>query len=174
MSIPLDQLVCPISKELPVDPVLAQDGYIYERECIQKHLVIRNTSPMTNSPMESFIGARHITNLLQDLIDSGYTNTLLDHWARAVANRTATPPRDKSWEWNKVVHKEDAGYILFFENNKLVRREYAFGDPGHGEIEFYEGRIMRIEFAVNHPQHGEIEFYKRGDGDIDDKHIRTE
>ena len=160
MSIPLDQLVCPISKELPVDPVLAQDGYIYERACIQKHLAFRNTSPMTKSHMNTFIGARHITNLLQDCIDSGYKNTLLDDWARAVANRTATPPRDK---WNKVVHKNMADFprflhqIFFYENDKLVHSEFGFDHPDHGEIHYFENNhVVRREFAATHPMHGYI------------------
>lgn len=196
MSIPLDQLVCPISKELPVDPVLAQDGYIYERACIQKHLTNRNTSPMTNSPMESFVGARHITNLLQDCIDSGYENTLLDDWARAVANRTETPPHDN---WNKVVHKFDK--IVFFENDflhediTLMRMEFAATHSQHGEIYFYEKdkwateqiryfnhqciifntivrhltentQALRREYATTDPKHGQIQYFENGEVDM--------
>lgn len=47
----VDELVCPISHELPVDPVIAEDGRVYERECIEKWLAQRKTSPVTNQPM---------------------------------------------------------------------------------------------------------------------------
>ena len=43
--------MCPISYELPVDPVLAEDGNIYERECIKRHLAKKQTSPINNTPM---------------------------------------------------------------------------------------------------------------------------
>jgi len=34
----LDQFICPITKELPIDPVIAEDGNIYERSAIE-HLI---------------------------------------------------------------------------------------------------------------------------------------
>ena len=91
MSMPLDQLVCPISKELPVDPVLAQDGYIYERECIQKHLVNRNTSPMTNSPMERFI---HRRTSYHELASGSHRQWIHKHAARSLGSRGSQQDRD--------------------------------------------------------------------------------
>ena len=44
-------LECPISFEVMEDPVVAEDGYTYEREAIEFHLRIRQSSPMTNLPM---------------------------------------------------------------------------------------------------------------------------
>ena len=44
-------LECPISFEVMEDPVVAEDGYTYEREAIEYHLRIRQSSPMTNLPM---------------------------------------------------------------------------------------------------------------------------
>jgi serine/threonine protein kinase len=42
---------CPITCERFVDPVLADDGYTYEREAIVQWLRINNTSPITRQPM---------------------------------------------------------------------------------------------------------------------------
>ena len=56
----LDQLVCPIGYELPVDPVVAEDGQLYERICIESHLSTKPTSPMTNLPMGNrLVEVRH-------------------------------------------------------------------------------------------------------------------
>ena len=41
-------LRCPISMTLCYDPVIAQDGYTYERRCIEDHFEMKQTSPMTN------------------------------------------------------------------------------------------------------------------------------
>ena len=51
-SIPED-LVCPISHELMVDPVLAADGHAYERSAIEQWLTRSHTSPLTGEPLPS-------------------------------------------------------------------------------------------------------------------------
>jgi hypothetical protein len=42
------QFLCPILHEVMVDPVMAADGYTYEREAIETWYRQRDTSPMTN------------------------------------------------------------------------------------------------------------------------------
>ena len=44
-------LLCPITLELPVDPVVAEDGNVYERNAIEAQLKVRLKSPLTNEPM---------------------------------------------------------------------------------------------------------------------------
>lgn len=52
MEIPSAYL-CPITQDLMRDPVIAQDGFSYEREAITKwFLVGRKTSPITNNTLE--------------------------------------------------------------------------------------------------------------------------
>ena len=50
-----EELVCPITQELPVDPVTAEDGRVYERSAIEAHIRGRSAealkSPITNEPM---------------------------------------------------------------------------------------------------------------------------
>ena len=53
-------LRCPISKTLCYDPVIAEDGYTYERRCIEAHFETTQTSPKTNQP----IGIRLTSNLI--------------------------------------------------------------------------------------------------------------
>lgn len=42
---------CPITNEIMQEPVIAADGYTYEKEAIQTWLVRRQTSPVTNLPL---------------------------------------------------------------------------------------------------------------------------
>uniref|UniRef100_UPI00398EDE6C WD repeat, SAM and U-box domain-containing protein 1 isoform X1 n=2 Tax=Pristiophorus japonicus TaxID=55135 RepID=UPI00398EDE6C len=49
-----DEFLCPISREIMTDPVIASDGYSYEREAIESWInTKKRTSPMTNMPLES-------------------------------------------------------------------------------------------------------------------------
>ncbi|XP_072118092.1 WD repeat, SAM and U-box domain-containing protein 1 [Mobula birostris] len=49
-----DEFLCPISREVMTDPVIAADGYSYEREAIENWInTKKRTSPMTNIPLES-------------------------------------------------------------------------------------------------------------------------
>ncbi|XP_053925179.1 WD repeat, SAM and U-box domain-containing protein 1 isoform X1 [Cuculus canorus] len=49
-----DELLCPITRELMKDPVIAADGYSYEREAMENWLSNnRRSSPMTNLPLPS-------------------------------------------------------------------------------------------------------------------------
>ncbi|XP_072020781.1 WD repeat, SAM and U-box domain-containing protein 1-like [Amphiura filiformis] len=49
-----DEYLCPITREIMRDPVIAADGYSYERSSIESWLRGgTNTSPMTNAPLTS-------------------------------------------------------------------------------------------------------------------------
>ncbi|XP_006813234.1 WD repeat, SAM and U-box domain-containing protein 1-like [Saccoglossus kowalevskii] len=51
-----DELLCPITRELMRDPVIASDGYSYERSSIESWITSgKNTSPMTNSPLPNTV-----------------------------------------------------------------------------------------------------------------------
>jgi len=43
--------LCPITQEIMDDPVVAADGYCYDRVAIEKWLQQHRTSPMTNLPL---------------------------------------------------------------------------------------------------------------------------
>ena len=47
----LGELVCPLTRMLPHDPVTAEDGRLYEREAIHRWLREEMTSPVTRQPM---------------------------------------------------------------------------------------------------------------------------
>ena len=67
------EFVCAITQELPVDPVTAMDGHVYERSAIREWLATGNQrSPTTNQPMGStLLPAHHVRNSLRLMIKSG-------------------------------------------------------------------------------------------------------
>ena len=89
---PADDLICPITLELPWDPVMASDGRIYERAAIEKHIQQHQgqlRSPMTNLPMST------------DLTPAVHHKYLT---ANAVANGSIGGSLAE--EWNKKVKKD--------------------------------------------------------------------
>ncbi|KAK3746970.1 hypothetical protein QZH41_002523 [Actinostola sp. cb2023] len=49
-----DEYLCPISREVMIDPVIASDGFSYERNAIESWLRSgRLTSPMSNAPLRN-------------------------------------------------------------------------------------------------------------------------
>ncbi|XP_054237122.1 WD repeat, SAM and U-box domain-containing protein 1 isoform X4 [Indicator indicator] len=57
VSVPVpDEFLCPITRELMKDPVIAADGYSYEREAMENWITNkRRSSPMTNLPLPSLL-----------------------------------------------------------------------------------------------------------------------
>ncbi|CAH2305585.1 WD repeat, SAM and U-box domain-containing 1 isoform X1 [Pelobates cultripes] len=50
-----DEFLCPITCEIMKDPVIASDGYSYERSAIENWISTKRTSPMTNLPLENLL-----------------------------------------------------------------------------------------------------------------------
>ena len=66
------EYVCPLTRELPIDPVMAKDGQIYERSEILKWLARNATSPVTREPMGTeLIPAPLFRNTIEKLVSSG-------------------------------------------------------------------------------------------------------
>lgn len=51
-----DEFLCPITRELMKEPVIAADGYSYEKEAIENWIIgKRHSSPMTNLPLQRLV-----------------------------------------------------------------------------------------------------------------------
>ena len=67
-----DEFVCAITCELPLEPVTAEDGKIYERAAIEDWLKGHDKSPSTNLPMgKKLIPALQVKNMIEKLVRSG-------------------------------------------------------------------------------------------------------
>jgi hypothetical protein len=77
-----DEFLCPITQALPVDPVMAEDGRVYERSAIAKWLEEKQTSPLTNEEMGTkLIPALQVKNMIKNMIDAdAWTGDKCEAW----------------------------------------------------------------------------------------------
>jgi hypothetical protein len=86
-----EEYVCPITAELPIDPVTAEDGRCYERCAIEEWFVRQPQpqvkSPVTNEPMgKRLLPAVQVRNTLKRLVESGaISGSKADAWKQAMA-----------------------------------------------------------------------------------------
>eukprot|EP00967_Tisochrysis_lutea_P109214 scaffold169851_cov33-Tisochrysis_lutea.AAC.1 len=84
-----DEYVCPITAELPLDPVTAEDGRVYERSAIERWLKSgRQTSPVTNNPMGSRLLPSHqVRASIEKLVRTGTViGYKADRWRERIDN----------------------------------------------------------------------------------------
>lgn len=77
------EFVCPITQELPLDPVMAADGRVYEREAIKEWLAKGNgKSPSTNESMGSkLLPAIQVKNMISSMVKSGaLSGDIVESW----------------------------------------------------------------------------------------------
>jgi hypothetical protein len=76
------ELVCPITFSLPVDPVTAEDGKVYERSAIEEWLKQQHKSPVTNLAMGTrLLPALQVKNMIRTMVASGaLTGDKVDAW----------------------------------------------------------------------------------------------
>ena len=76
------ELVCPITFSLPVDPVMAEDGKVYERSAIEEWLKKQRKSPVTNLEMGTkLLPALQVKSMIRTMVASGaLTGDKVDAW----------------------------------------------------------------------------------------------
>ncbi|KAL3934195.1 MAG: hypothetical protein SGARI_003497 [Bacillariaceae sp.] len=74
----LEEFICPITLTLPFEPVMAEDGRVYERKAIEKHIQqaqqsgVPLKSPISNEYMgPNLFPSPQIKNAIETAIDSG-------------------------------------------------------------------------------------------------------
>lgn len=96
------EYICPITQELPVEPVTAEDGKIYEKAAIQKWLTMNLRSPATGLPMGThLLPATQVRNTIEQLVLSGDVD------------------KDKTLNW-----------LQKFKNDKKMKKLRARADQG--------------------------------------------
>ena len=66
------EFVCPITQSLPVDPVMAEDGMVYERSAIEKWIKKHKRSPLTNEAVGTkLLPALQVKNMIRSMVKSG-------------------------------------------------------------------------------------------------------
>lgn len=95
-----DHLRCPITLQLLVDPVLAEDGCVYERRALEQWLTQHTISPTTRMPMgHAFSPAILVRKTVSELVDGGVLDDevvrdFLMQRGHVRASRTSLPGPD--------------------------------------------------------------------------------
>jgi hypothetical protein len=78
----MNEFLCPITFSLPVDPVMAEDGKVYERSAIEEWLKQQHKSPVTNLAMGTkLLPALQVKNMIRTMVASGaLTGDKVDAW----------------------------------------------------------------------------------------------
>jgi len=78
----MNEFLCPITWSLPVDPVMAEDGKVYERSAIEEWLKQQQKSPVTNLAMGTkLLPALQVKNMIRAMVTSGaLTGDKVDAW----------------------------------------------------------------------------------------------
>ena len=81
------EFICPISQELPLDPVTAEDGRVYEKASIEEWLAQKQTSPVTNVAMGTrLLPAVQVRSVIRNLVQSGaISGDKADKWQERIA-----------------------------------------------------------------------------------------
>eukprot|EP00978_Attheya_sp_CCMP212_P035062 scaffold150524_cov51-Attheya_sp.AAC.4 len=100
---PFAHLICPITLQLPFDPVTTEDGQIYERSAILQHFEANgHTSPITRAAIsDKLIPLVHVKSLIESSIRDGLiTGDLADNWKAKDGERN---------EFDTLVRKAEGG-----------------------------------------------------------------
>ena len=78
----MNEFLCPITFALPVDPVTAEDGNVYERSAIEEWLKKKRKSPVTNLEMGTkLLPALRVKNMIRAMVTSDtLTGDKVDAW----------------------------------------------------------------------------------------------
>ena len=93
-----DEWLCPITTELPVDPVVAEDGNTYERTAIAKWVEENPRSPITGAAMGTrLISSPKVRNTIEKLVESGLVDA---------EKGAAWKKKMEDEQWLKMKHTE--------------------------------------------------------------------
>jgi len=129
----LAELKCPISLELPVDPVSAEDGRVYERMKLIHYFSLTSSdkvrSPVTGVLMgKTIVSAFQMRNTIERLVESKViAGPEADRWKRANEDFKALSPEFRETvikaHQGEVKAMRDVG-VAFREGNQGVKPDY--------------------------------------------------
>ena len=113
------EFLCAITHELPLDPVTAEDGRVYDRSAIEEWLEKNEKSPHTNEPMgKKLLPALQAKNMIAALVKSGALS------ADKCAAWTLKLEKEKKVE--ELRQRAEAGNV-----NAMTRLSFAY-EKGEG------------------------------------------
>lgn len=150
-----DEMVCPITHELPFDPVMADDGFVYERSAIEAHIARQTTahpssislfspdsgtsrqrvpglrSPMTNAPMGArLLPSVQIKNLIETLIE----------------NRSITGDLAAAWKRKSTEKKTAERWLTAAQNGDADAMFKVYQGSRHGQNGFKKDLALALDW----------------------------
>ena len=131
----LSSVTCPISQALVVDPVMAEDGTIYERDQITKWLSSNKRSPVTNAAMGSrLVAAQATRSLVESLLESeSVDDDAAAAWHAASARKKITGALPGGIDAAKV-HLDRASALVESTECDVLREALALRDQHKGVL----------------------------------------
>jgi hypothetical protein len=110
---PPDEFLCPISREMMFDPVVAADGHTYERVNIQEWLKTKNTSPFTREKItdKTFRKNFAIKSAIERFVNGSFVKDMVGESVKMLMKRI----NDGNDE-DKKINQKDA-LVLLYEND---------------------------------------------------------
>ena len=132
----LSSVTCPISQALVVDPVMAEDGAIYERDQITKWLSSNNRSPVTNAAMGArLVAAQNSRSLVESLLESdGVDDDAAAAWHAASARKKITGALPGGIDAAKVHLDRAAALVESSTECDVLREALALRDQHKGVL----------------------------------------
>ena len=117
------EFICPISQELPLDPVTAEDGRVYEKASIEEWLAQKQTSPVTNVAMGTrLLPAVQVRSVIRNLVQSGaISGDKADKWQERIAEEEKFVDTRKQAEDGDAEAMNSLGHLYF--EGKGVRED---------------------------------------------------
>ena len=125
-----EEYVCPITAELPIDPVTAEDGRCYERCAIEEWFSRQPQpqvkSPVTNEPMgKRLFSAVQLRNTLKRLVESGaISGSKADAWKQAMAEEAEVAALRVEAEGGDAVAMKNLGFA-YRDGKRGLREDLA-------------------------------------------------
>ena len=120
-----DEWVCPITTELPLDPVMAEDGQVYERSAIEQLIRVQGEalkSPMTNLPMGPRLTATvQARNTIEKMVRSGaIAGDKAQRWMERLSEEEEVKEMVKKAEGGDVEAMHDLGHWYYMGQKGLT------------------------------------------------------
>ena len=134
-----DEYICPITQELPLDPVIAEDSKIYERTAIEAHIRARAgrslKSPITNMPMgPRLMASTQVKNTIEKLVRSGaIAGDKAEQWLKRLSDEELTKTTMEKAKRGDVGAMADLSDWFFFGEHSLRKSEtwaYIWAEKG--------------------------------------------
>ena len=132
----LSSVTCPISQALVVDPVMAEDGAIYERDQITKWLSSNKRSPVTNAAMGgNLVAAQNTRSLVESLLESeNVDDDAAAAWHAASARKKITGALPGGIDAAKVHLDRAAALVESSTECDVLREALALRDQHKGVL----------------------------------------